>query len=107
MSIEHKTSVIALNLIKKDLTNEVSIAMIDDAIKIINEAEATEKAYEELKQELKELSSLQNRNKDIVKIIYGDWGFPKFRDLEKEYLQNEFKILHYDFDKLSKVGVEE
>jgi hypothetical protein len=73
----------------------------------INEAEATEKAYEELKQELKELSSLQNRNKDIVKIIYGDWGFPKFRDLEKEYLQNEFKILHYDFDKLSKVGVEE
>lgn len=107
MSIEHKTSVIALNLIKKDLTNEVSIAMIDDAIKIINKAEATEKAYEELKQELKELSSLQNRNKDIVKIIYGDWGFPKFRDLEKEYLQNEFKILHYDFDKLSKVGVEE
>jgi DNA-binding transcriptional regulator GbsR (MarR family) len=107
VSIEHKTSVIALNLIKKDLTNEVSIAMIDDAIKIINEAEATEKAYEELKQELKELSSLQNRNKDIVKIIYGDWGFPKFRDLEKEYLQNEFKILHYDFDKLSKVGVEE
>ena len=55
MSIEHKTSVIALNLIKKDLTNEVSIAMIDDAIKIINKAEATEKELEEVKAMIKEI----------------------------------------------------
>ena len=51
MSIKHKTSVISLNLIKKDLTNEVSIAMLDDAIMIINEAEVNETKitlYEEL-----------------------------------------------------------
>ncbi len=49
MSIRHKTSVMSLNLIKQDLTNEVSIAMIDDAIKIIKEAEATEKILQEIK----------------------------------------------------------
>jgi len=52
MSIRHKTSVISLNLIKKDLTNEVSIAMIEDAIKIIKEAEATEKELEDTKYQL-------------------------------------------------------
>ena len=73
----------------------------------INEAEATEKEHEKIKQELKELSSLQKRNNEIAKIIFGDWGFLKFKDLEGEYRQNKFKILHYDFDKLSKVGVED
>ena len=103
------TSILSdMNSIDKYTSIKEMLPMLYEPIKNhIKHSIATEKAYEELKQELKELSSLQNRNNEIAKIIYGDWGFPKFRDLEKEYLQNEFKILHYDFDKLSKVGVEE
>jgi len=64
MSIRHKTSVISLTLIKQDLTNKVSIAMIDDAIKIIKQAEATEKAYQELQQDVDRYFELDNSDED-------------------------------------------
>jgi hypothetical protein len=91
MSIAHKTSVIALNLIKKDLTNKVSIAMIDDAIKIINEAEATEKRLQDLERDVKRYMEL------VEKIDYNEQNYSNFTMEEI----NEGTLLE---KKLSKVG---
>jgi hypothetical protein len=50
--IKHKTAVIGLQLIQRQLKNPVEIAWIDEAIKVIEKAEATDKAYAELKQDV-------------------------------------------------------
>ena len=109
MSIRHKTSVISLNLIKKDLTNEVSIAMIEDAIKIIKEAEATEKELEDTKYQLSVVKDnalkIQNQlvelQRDVKRYFELDNRYVFLLTEDEQIESNKLR------DKLSKVGEKE
>ena len=70
-------------------------------------AKKVEESLNKIIDELKQIEKLQDRNAKISKIIYGDYGLPKYQNIEHEQKQNEYTILYYPFIKIIKQLEEE